>query len=318
MDGTGTGHFGDRLIARTRALGHPLCVGLDPWLDRIPPPFRDGPMAPGDPRTAAAVERFLAAVVDRLEGRVAIVKPQSAFFERMGWRGVRALEATCRRARARGLLVLLDAKRGDIGSTARAYAEAALAPDGPAAADAATVSPFLGRDSLAPFVEAARTGGRGLFALARTSNPGARDYQDLKVGEAGGETLSERIARSLAETAEALRGPETGWSSLGIVVGATFPEQAERLRERLPRAPFLVPGYGAQGGGADDAVRAFPPGPAGPEGGIVASSRAILFPPEGGAGSAAAWEAGFDAALDAAIDGLREALARRGRRDSTG
>lgn len=302
-------HFGDQLITRVRALGNPLCVGLDPYLDKIPPLFRDGPMTPDDPRTAPAVGAYLTAVLDRLEGRVAIVKPQSAFFERMGWRGIQMLDQVVRHARDRGMMVLMDAKRGDIGSTATAYAEAYLADDAPLRSEALTLNPFLGRDTLEPYLNVARRNGTGVFILVKTSNPGSGDYQDLQIGN---QTLSERIGESLGGLAADLAGPETGWSSLGIVVGATYPKQGERIREILPTVPFLIPGYGAQGGGADDAVRTFVPGPNGPEGGIVNSSRAVLFPAAGETEDARAWEAAIDTAVDHAIDGLREALARRG------
>jgi orotidine-5'-phosphate decarboxylase len=302
-------HFGDQLITRVRALGHPLCVGLDPYLDKIPPVFRDGPMTPEDERTAPAVGAFLTAVLDRLEERVAIVKPQSAFFERMGWRGIQMLDQIVRHARDRGLLVLMDAKRGDIGSTATAYAEAYLSDDAPLRAEAMTLSPFLGRDTLEPYLEVARANGAGVFVLVKTSNPGSGDYQDLHIGK---QSLSERIAASLGALAADLAGPETGWSSLGIVVGATYPKQGEQIREILPNVPFLIPGYGAQGGGADDAIKSFVAGPNGPEGGIVSSSRGVLFPPTGETDDAGTWENAFDAALNQATDGLRDALARRG------
>ena len=301
--------FGDQLITRVRALGNPLCVGLDPYLDKIPPLFRDGPMTPEDARTAPAVGAFLTAVLDRLEGRVAIVKPQSAFFERMGWRGIRMLDQIVRHAHYRGLLVLMDAKRGDIGSTATAYAEAYLADDAPLRSEALTISPFLGRDTLEPYLTVAKANGAGVFILVKTSNPGSGDYQDLQIGN---QTLSERIAESLGSLASDIAGPETGWSSLGIVVGATYPKQGEQLREILPNVPFLIPGYGAQGGGADDAVRSFVSGPNGPEGGIVNSSRAVLFPRAGETEDARDWENAIDTALNQAVDGLRDALARRG------
>jgi orotidine-5'-phosphate decarboxylase len=299
-------HFADALIARVRALGHPLCAGLDPHLALIPPLFRRGSMAPGDPRTAEAVESFLDAVVERLAGRVALVKPQSAFFEQLGWRGVRALDRLLARCRALDLLVLLDAKRGDIGSTAEGYARAYLSADAPLRADALTLNPYLGRDSLEPCLKEAGQAGAGVFVLLKTSNPGSRDVQDRP---SEGAPVWEHVARSLAEPCDALVGPATGWSALGVVVGATFPAQAERARELLPRSLQLVPGYGAQGGGAADAVRGFVPGPAGREGGVVNSSRALLFPPEAATDRAAHWEAALDASLTAAIGDLASAIA---------
>lgn len=302
-----TGHFADDLVLRQRRLGHPLCVGLDPHLERIPASFRQGTMAPADPRTAEAVERFLTAVLDRIADRVALVKPQIAFFERLGWRGLRALAAVVEHARRLGLLVLLDAKRGDIGSTAAAYAAAYLGADAVLACDAMTVNPYLGRDSLAPFLDRARRRRRGLFPLVRTSNPGSRDFQDLRLEE--GNAVYEAVASALAPDAAELRGPETGWSLLGAVVGATWPAISERVREILPHSLFLVPGYGAQGGSARDAFSGFVRGPGGRlEGGAVNSSRAILYP-DARAETAASWERSFEEALRRAIDDLGNASA---------
>ena len=299
-------HFADDLISRVRTLGHPLCVGLDPHLERIPPAFHSGSMRASDPETASAVERFLLAVIDRVEGRVALVKPQIAFYERLGWRGLRVLETVVRRAHDAGLLVLLDAKRSDIGSTAEGYASAYLEPDAALPVDALTVSPYLGRDTLEPFITRAEQHARGVFVLVKTSNPGSADLQDRTVD---GAPLYEALARSLEPLCSRLAGVATAWSSLGVVVGANRPEQAERVRECLPHALFLVPGYGAQGGGAADSVRGFVRGPNGLEGGVVNSARALLYPGAAGARDVADWEKAFDAALGAAIDTLGEAVA---------
>lgn len=298
-------HFADALIARVRALGHPLCVGLDPILDHIPAVFRRSSMHPRDPQTARAVEEFLLAVLDRVGNKVAVVKPQSAFFEQLGWRGIQVLETVVTGARERGLLVLLDAKRGDIGSTAEGYARAYLDPDGGLPVDALTVNPYMGRDTLEPYVRNAEQYGRGVFVLVKTSNPGSGDYQDRDVG---GAPLYDVVANSLNDIAARLAGPQTGWSSLGVVVGATYPEQARRIRVALPRAVFLMPGYGAQGGGAADAVSAFVRGPHGLEGGLVSSSRATLFPPAADTGDARAWERVVDSTIDAAIGQLGAAV----------
>ena len=299
-------HFADRLIERTRALGHPLCVGLDPHLDSIPSLFRRGSMRPGDPETAAVVEELLSVFVDRLAGRVAIIKPQIAFFEQLGWRGLRVLDAICRRASEADLLVLLDAKRGDIGSTAEGYVRAYLAEDAAMPVDAITLNPYLGFDTLEPFHRSAREVGRGFFVLVKTSNPGSGDLQDRDVG---GDPLFGRVADGLARMESDLVGPKTGWSSLGVVCGATWPDQARRVREALPKALFLVPGYGAQGGSATAAVQSFLPGPNGREGGIVNSSRAILFPKDAAAAEqVAGWEVAVEAALERAIDELGSAI----------
>jgi orotidine-5'-phosphate decarboxylase len=305
--GETAGHFADRLIQGVRKHGHPLCLGLDPHLDRIPELFRRGAMEPRDPATADAVEAFLAAVLERAAPRVAVVKPQIACFEQLGWPGLRALARVVERARAQGLLVLLDAKRADIASTAEAYARAYLEPQSALAVDAITANPYLGNDSLAPFVERARRHGRGVFVLVATSNPGSADLQGLRLED--GKTVAEAVAASLRERCEALAGPATGWSSLGAVVGATQPQSAERIRAALPRALFLVPGFGEQGASAREAVRGFVPGPGGLEGGIVNAARSVLFGErEGGAADAGQWEQGFDARLARTIEALAEAV----------
>jgi orotidine-5'-phosphate decarboxylase len=298
-------HFGNALIRRVRELGHPLCVGLDPHLERIPELFRRGSMAPADPNTALAVEDFLVAVLERVARQVAIVKPQSAFFEQLGWPGIKTLAHVVTRAQELGLLVLLDAKRGDMGSTAEAYARAYLSNEAPLPVDALTLNPYLGLETLEPYARAARATGRGMFVLTKTSNPGSGDYQDR---EFEGRPLYEVIAASLRELADELAPEVGGWSSLGLIVGATYPTQAAALRSILPKALFLVPGYGAQGGSAQDSVRGFVPGPAGLEGGIVSSSRGVLYPPGAEGADPATWEKALDAAVEEAAAALSEAI----------
>ena len=292
-------NFADNLIERIRSLGHPLCVGLDPHLDRVPVSFRQGSMSPMDPETPKAVQAFLEAVVDRLEKRVAVVKPQIALFEQLGWRGLEVLDALVDRCRARDLLVILDAKRGDISSSAEGYARAYLEPGAALEVDAITVNPYLGAETLVPFTQRCLSHDRGVFVLVKTSNPGSADLQDRSL-ETG--VLYEAVAAMLADDCRRLVGPKTGWSALGVVVGATHPEPAERVREALPEALFLVPGFGAQGASAEQAVRGFRSGPSGREGGVVNSSRAILYP------DVEAWETGFETGLDEAIDRLGEAI----------
>ncbi len=263
-------------------------------------------MTVDDERTALAVESFLTEVLDRVAERVAIIKPQIAFFEQLGWRGIRVLDGICRRAREQGLMVLLDAKRGDIGSTAEGYASAYLAQDAAMPVDALTLNPYLGFDTIEPFAHAASDAGRGLFVLVKTSNPGSGDLQNREVD---GEPLFGRVADGLGRFEAALSGSQTPWSALGVVCGATWPDQARRVREALPHALFLVPGYGAQGGSASAAIEGFVAGPKGREGGIVNSSRGILFPEAGvGCSDATTWEQSIDAALDRAIDELANAI----------
>jgi orotidine-5'-phosphate decarboxylase len=205
------------------------------------------------------------------------VKFQVACFERLGAAGWEALAEVADRARAHGLLVIADAKRGDIDVSAAAYAQAFFGTtptvygDVPSlGVDALTVNPLLGGDAVAPFVERARQHGAGLFVLVRTSNPGAADIQDLDLAEGG--TVSERLAEMTAQLGSEGVG-ESGLSDVGAVVGATAPERIETLRERMPRAIFLLPGVGAQGGGADRLGPAFAPGKAG---GLVSASRGIV------------------------------------------
>ncbi len=298
--------FADRFITKVRELGHPLCVGIDPHLGRIPPLFGRGAMTPSAPETVDAVLHFSLAVLDQITGRVAIIKPQIALFEQLGWRGLRALEHVIAAARERDLLVLLDAKRGDIGSTAAAYASAYLNPASPMAVDAVTVNPYMGRDAIAPFVEEARATGRGVVVLVRNSNPGAADYQDLQVGE---RVLFEEVAASLRPMHDSLVGQETGWSSLAVTTAATRPEDSMRVRDLLPASLFLVLGYGAQGGAASDAVSGLRPGPSGLEGGIVNASRSVLFPATADTDDAVTWERAFRRNLDDVIKGLEQAVA---------
>jgi orotidine-5'-phosphate decarboxylase len=305
-------HFADRFIEAARRLGNPLCVGLDPHLEGIPHGFGVRPDEPASDASAEGVERFFIAVLDACAGQVPIVKPQIAFFEQLGWRGLRVLERLVAHARDRDLLVLMDAKRGDIGSTAKAYARSYLYPSSPWRADALTINPYLGLDSLEPFLEASRAHGVGVFVLARTSNPGAADFQSLQVE---GSPLYERVARALGPAAEGLRG-SSGWSNLGVVAGATYPEESERLRRLLPGSLFLIPGYGAQGAPLAACLRGFAASPSGGlEGGVISSSRGILF----GSGPLAAsqassitdWQRGLAQRLEAARSEIAAGVAPR-------
>ena len=255
--------FGARLRAAMDTRG-PLCVGIDPHQHLLD--------AWGLPDTAEGLASFTYGVVDALADRVAVFKPQSAFFERFGSAGIAVLEQATIRLREAGALVIIDAKRGDIGTTMAGYAAAYLAEKGPLACDALTVSPYLGADSLAPFVDAARAAGAGLFVLVRTSNPGAADFLDADTG-AG--PLHERIARVVDGLADRLAG-SGAFSGAGAVIGATEPRFLDRLRELMPRAIFLLPGVGAQGGSAAALGGAF----AGPGSALVTASRSIASAPD--------------------------------------
>jgi orotidine-5'-phosphate decarboxylase len=264
-------NFADRLAAAVEARGAALCVGLDPRIELLPPALIAG-LRPGSAGRARAYERFCEMVIDAVAGEAAAVKPQVAFFEALGGPGLSALERVCAHAREAGLVVIADAKRGDIGSTAEAYAAAWLLPrDGaPAAAHAMTVNPYLGGDSLAPFL-AACGDGAGLFVLARTSNPGGSDLQEAELSD--GRSLWERTAE-LIDAWGAQHVGECGLSAVGAVVGATRPGDLARARELMPRTPFLLPGVGAQGGRAEDLGAAFRDHPAG---GLVSASRSVIY-----------------------------------------
>jgi orotidine-5'-phosphate decarboxylase len=238
------------------------------------------PEAPVAELAAAAVAGHCRSLIEQAGASCVAVKPQLACFERLGAPGWRALEETCAAAREAGLLVIADGKRGDVPVTAAAYAQALVGetptPWGPVRgleADAFTANPLLGRDALEPLVAAAAAAGAGIFALVRTSNPGAADLQDLPAPEA---PLHERLAGLVEELSGRLRG-EGGLSGMGAVVGATEPRHFARLRELMPSAIFLIPGVGAQGGQPELLGAAFSAGRAA---GLVAASRGIASDPE--------------------------------------
>ena len=272
-------HFADRLFQAVKSKGTVLCVGLDPHMDLIPEhlfaPYRH--MESQGQANALVVHDFIMRILDAVTPMVAVVKPQFAFFERLGAPGMEALRKICGSARERGLIVIADAKRGDIGSTAAAYAQAYLpgAADVPECVpvpipvDAITINPYLGFDSIQPFLD--RSVETGIFVLVKTSNASGVQIQDLVTRE--GNTISETIAGYVSEWGHGRIGT-CGYSDVGAVVGATYPGQARALREIMPHTPFLIPGYGFQGGGAKDAVLTFDSNGLG---GVVNSSRQILF-----------------------------------------
>jgi orotidine-5'-phosphate decarboxylase len=267
--------FADRLMAAISRRNSRVCVGLDPRVDSLPAPLRER-AASGPDEAAAAVREFCCRIVDAVADLAAVVKPQAAFFEALGPAGYAALwDIMAYAAHRGGLPVILDAKRSDIGSTAAAYAEAYFAPPGGLRpVDALTVNAYLGSDGVLPFVEAAGKAGGGIFVLAKTSNPSSGELQDLLVRSGGAERpVFAQMGLLAAEWGQGLVGA-SGYSSVGAVVGATYPQQLAELRQDLPTVPFLVPGYGAQGGGADDVKPAFD---AKGLGAIVNSSRGIIF-----------------------------------------
>jgi len=281
--------FADRLAEAVERKRSQLVVGLDPRLDLLPVELR-GESVLGRGEAANAFARFCCGIVDAVGPYVVAVKPQVAFFEALGADGIGALERVCGYARAAGLLVIADGKRGDIGSTARAYAAAFLEPrdDEPPLADALTVNTYLGGDSVEPFLQACRLHGAGIFCLVRTSNAGAADVQELTLSD--GRRVWQQVAELVAGWGADLTG-ERGLSSVGAVVGATAPRVVAEARKLLPRSVLLLPGVGAQGASPGDVARAFTSGPASA---LVTASRSVIFAYRGGAEdwrSAAAAEA---------------------------
>jgi orotidine-5'-phosphate decarboxylase len=286
--------FGERLVAAVTARGSQIVLGIDPDPARLWPDTREvvgeqrerlaialvdtaaaaeAPApAPAAAEAAAAVLVHCRALIDAAGPACVAVKPQLACFERLGSAGWLALEATCEHARAAGLLVLADGKRGDVPVTATAYAQTLVgstpSPFGAVpglGVDAFTANPLLGRDALVPLVEGARVAGAGVFLLVRTSNPGAADVLDLPL--ASGQPLWEHLAWLAASLGEG-----EPLADVGAVTGATVPAHLARMRELMPRTPFLLPGVGAQGGDVRDLGPAFAAGRAG---GLVTASRSI-------------------------------------------
>ena len=268
----GTMHFADRIAEAVEQKRSQLVLGLDPRLDLLPVELA-GESVLGRSEAADAFERFCCGLIDAAAPYVVAVKPQLAFFEALGSDGVRALEEVSAYARTAGLAVIADAKRGDVGSTARAYATAFLEPrnGGPSLADAMTASPYLGRDSVEPLLLACRRHGTGLFFLVKTSNAGAGEIQDLTLSD--GRPLWQQVAELVADWGEGLTG-ERGLSNVGAVVGATHPRAVGEARRLMPKAIMLLPGVGAQGASPADVARAFTSGPASA---LVAVSRGIDY-----------------------------------------
>lgn len=262
--------FSDRLAAAVRRCQTPVLVGLDPRADSLPAPVAAASSSAED--VARAYVLFCQGVIDVVAPLVPAVKPQAAFFEALGVPGMEALKQVIDYAAAKNLLVILDGKRNDIDSTALAYAQAYLGAgdSSPWGADALTVSPYLGDDSLTPFETAARERAAGIFVLVKTSNPGGKRFQDLNCE---GRPLYLHVAEYVESLAAGTRG-QCGYGAVGAVVGATYPEQLVELRKAMPSAWLLVPGYGSQGGTAADVAGGFD---AQGLGAIVNNSRGIIF-----------------------------------------
>ncbi len=273
-------HFADRLTNRISTLANPTCVGLDPRLNQIPEFIQDRAMEEYGETTEAIAEAIIAfnvGIIDAIADIVPAVKPQIAFYECYGYEGLRAYEETIKYAKQKGLLVIGDAKRNDIGSTATAYAQGHLGKvegfDGPIETingDSLTITPYLGTDGIKPFTDVCQEEGKGVFVLVRTSNSSSDEIQGQALGD---HLMDEHVATLVEGWGRDLIG-QTGFSSVGAVVGATYPEEARILRNLMPNQIFLVPGYGAQGGGAADVKPCFHDNGTGA---IINSSRGIIF-----------------------------------------
>ncbi len=270
----------DRLIENIVEKQNPTVAGLDPKLDYIPSYIKEKAYAQYGKTLEGAAEalfEYNKGLIDALCDIVPAVKPQAAYYEMYGWQGVRTLARTIEYAKSKGMFVITDGKRNDIGSTMEAYAAAHLGTtdiEGEACeafgGDALTVNGYLGSDGIMPLVDICKKGDKGIFALVKTSNPSSGELQNLQI--TGGETIYLHMGKMCENWGESLPG-KYGYSGVGAVVGATYPEQLEELRRELPRTFFLVPGYGAQGGGAEDIKHAFDKNGIGA---IVNSSRAIM------------------------------------------
>ncbi len=274
--------FTERLRHRITKYNSRIVVGIDPFPERLPD-FLVNDIIPGNTRTVSqALHTFGRMVVESVEPYATAVKFQIAFYEQWGMAGLAALEKTLADIRGTDMQVFLDAKRGDVSSTAQAYVNAFLAGPklgghqypSPWQVDAVTLSPYLGQDTLQPWLDAADNHGKGLFILVKTSNPGSGSIQDLPV--CGGDTVAERVARMLTKMGENFVGA-SGYSPMGAVVGANYPETLAALRRLLPHSYLLLPGYGAQGGTAESIGPAFDDQGMGA---LVSASRSVIFAAE--------------------------------------
>lgn len=256
-------HAADHLVARVERVGAATCVGLDPVVERLPAAVRPSDSADAA-ACASAIEAFSVGVIDAVHESCAAVKIQAACYERYGAAGFAAMARVLAHARASGLAVVYDAKRGDIGISAEHYARSAR----DAGAHWTTINAYLGADGIAPFL----ADGQGAFALVRTSNPSGDALQALRLDD--GRSVSEAVGDLVASIGDGCVGA-SGFSALGAVVGATKRSEIASLRARMPRTIFLVPGYGAQGGTADDVRAAFTRGPLGA---LITASRSVIYP----------------------------------------
>jgi len=313
-------HFADQMLDAIEAKQAPLCIGLDPMYERLPKQIREIASKPasGMGEQAAAAKEFCQSIIDIAKDQVPCIKLQSAYFERCGVSGTRAYFEVVDYAHENGLLVIGDVKRADIGSTAAAYAAAQLEEvyvgegdnEHPVSVDAVTVNPYFGLDGIQPFIDVAKEGGQGVLVVVRTTNPTAGDVQDIK--DAEGRRVFERVAERVNDWAnQAGVVGDSGYSLIGAVVGATYPNDTRLLRDLMPNSLFLVPGVGAQGGTVEDATLAFHDDG---WGALVTVSRSVIYAwerPEYQHLGEVNWEDAIEVAVTDTKAALAEALARR-------
>lgn len=266
----------DKLIAKIKETNNPTVMGLDPRYDMLPNCIKEKYSGSVE-KICEGILEYNKALIDATYDIIPAVKPQMAFYEMFGVDGIKCLKETCKYAKEKGMVIILDAKRGDIGSTAAGYSNAYLGktPMGDIEerfydVDFVTVNPYLGVDGIKPFVEDCKKYEKGIFVLVKTSNPSSGELQDLKLEN--GKTIYETVGNLVENWGEEVRG-ENGYSSVAAVVGATYPEQLKTLREQMPHTFFLIPGYGAQGGKAEDIALGFDENGFG---GIINASRSLM------------------------------------------
>ena len=266
----------DRLIEKIKETNNPTVMGLDPRYDMLPNCIKEK-YSGSTQKICEGILEYNKALIDATYDIIPAIKPQAAFYEMFGVEGIKCFKETCKYAKEKGMIVIVDAKRGDIGSTAAGYSNAYLGktPMGDfeesfVDADFVTVNPYLGTDGIKPFVEDCKKYDKGIFVLVKTSNPSSGELQDLKLEN--GKTIYETVGNLVETWGEELRG-ENRYSSVAAVVGATYPEQLKTLREELPHTFFLIPGYGAQGGKAEDIALGFDKNGIG---GIINASRSLM------------------------------------------
>ena len=250
----------DNLIEKIKEKNNPTVIGLDPRYEMIPECIRNKYSKDLEGAANAALE-FNKALIDEVSEIIPAVKPQIAFYEMLGIPGIKAFNETCKYAKQKGMIVIADMKRGDIGTTAEAYSKAAIGKttigeveQGIFDVEFVTVNPYLGTDGIKPFVEDCKKYGKGIFVLVKTSNKSSGELQDLVTED--GEKIYVKVAKLVNEWGKDLIG-KYGYSSISAVVGATYPRELEELRKVMPSAYFLIPGYGAQGGKAEDIALGF-------------------------------------------------------------